>query len=163
MPETQRQDADCVRIGFSGTRKGMTPQQRETVEELLDGERVDEVHHGDCVGADANFHDMCCGRYPIVIHPPSEVKLRAFCKDAEVRPSKGYLARNRDIVDETDELIATPRAGSEEWQTGGTWYTVNYARQRGKPVTVVYADGSAQGWVSVDMSQRQSDGQVSDG
>jgi hypothetical protein len=52
---------------------------------------------------------------------------------------KSFFARNRDIVDETDMLIATLATKKE---TGGTWYTINYSRKQKKHRVIVYPDGS---------------------
>jgi hypothetical protein len=49
-------------IGFTGTRHGMTPAQRHAVSQLiaeLAAGAAFTAHHGDCVGADAEFHDLC--------------------------------------------------------------------------------------------------------
>lgn len=45
-----------------------------------------------------------------------------------------YHARNRWMVDRSDFVIGFPR-GTEP--TSGTWYTVNYAAEQGKPRLVV--------------------------
>lgn len=45
-----------------------------------------------------------------------------------------YHARNRWMVDHSDFVIGFPR-GAEA--TGGTWYTLNYAADQGKPRLVV--------------------------
>jgi hypothetical protein len=52
---------------------------------------------------------------------------------------KSFFARNRDIVDETDILIAIP---ATKKKTGGTWYTINYSRKQKKRRVSVYTDGS---------------------
>ena len=44
-------------IGFTGSRKGMTGEQAAVVMRLLLS--ATEGHHGDCVGADEQFHEMC--------------------------------------------------------------------------------------------------------
>jgi hypothetical protein len=129
-------------IGFTGTREGMTnPQAKSFVEwlEPLNGNFV--LHHGDCVGADADaaFWTVELGG-ELVIHPPSDPRLRAFTDDGTVRPAKPYLDRNRDIVDACDRLIAAPK--ETDWQDrGGTWYTIRYADKAGKPVTIIWPDG----------------------
>lgn len=132
-------------IGFTGTRYGMTIDQRRTVCELLTRDGITEVHHGDCVGADADFHQLANGwRHHIVIHPPTDEKLRAFCDGTDVvhHVAKPYLDRNRDIVDACDQLIATPKEDGEPFgKGGGTWYTIRYAREIGKRVAIVYPDG----------------------
>lgn len=45
-----------------------------------------------------------------------------------------YHARNRWMVDRSDFVIGFPR-GTEP--TSGTWYTVNYAAEQGKPRVIV--------------------------
>jgi hypothetical protein len=142
-----------VIIGFTGTRHGMTEAQKRAVGAFLASSfELDSFlmgRHGDCVGADAEFHDMvkalgdpAC----VTIHPPVDEALRAF-KAGDFKgndtllPPKTHFARNRDIVDKSDFLLATPRDSSEQ-QFGGTWYTVNYARKKGKPVVIFWPDGS---------------------
>ncbi|WP_202971158.1 DNA-processing protein DprA [Saccharothrix sp. ALI-22-I] len=48
--------------------------------------------------------------------------------------TSAYHARNRYMVDRSDFVIGFPR-GTD--QTSGTWYTLNYAADRGKPRLVV--------------------------
>lgn len=130
-------------VGFTGTRKGMTPDQRGTLAFHLTLLAVQEVHHGDCIGADAEFHDLCKDSWPVVIHPPADPKLRAFCNTGTLLPEKPYLARDRDIVDACDVLIATPKESSEQ-KRGGTWYTIRYAQRLGKQVIIIWPNGSEQ-------------------
>lgn len=102
-----------------------------------------EVHHGDCVGvdADANLVAIEAG-CRVVIHPPVELKHRAFCGDEARRAGVRcltleplpYLVRNHAIVDATDLLVAFP-AGPEQLRSG-TWSTVRYARKQGKDVLI---------------------------
>ncbi len=54
-------------------------------------------------------------------------------------PAKEYLERDRDIVDATEALFATP--DGPERAKSGTWYTVRYAVKTGKPVYICYPDG----------------------
>lgn len=113
----------------------MTERQYNAVHAILPPETA--VHHGDCVGADAEFHDIAWGMCFIIVHPPIEDMYRAFCiapdKTLEPRP---YLARNKDIVNQSDILIAAPNTLVEEWRSG-TWSTVRYARKMGKPVIIL--------------------------
>jgi hypothetical protein len=119
-----------------------------------------EFHHGDCVGADEQAHDMMRvlrARYwplrvDIHIHPPGDHRARAFC-DAEmdyrelmsvrVWDEKDYLSRNRDIVDNTDLLIACPN-GYDFRSHGGTSYTIRYALRKKKPVVIIWPDGKVE-------------------
>jgi len=129
-------------FGFTGTQHGMTMPQKVSLRNFLMG-GSGEMHHGDCVGADAEAHAIAvdCGYCP-VLHPPTNYSKRAWCEVPAhlIRPEKPYLDRNRDIVDSTIALIATP-AEYEEQPRGGTWYTVRYARKRGKVVVLIRPDG----------------------
>src|SRR5262245_41796084 len=51
-----------------------------------------------------------------------------------------YLVRNRDIVEETDLLIAAPANAVEHLQSG-TWCTVRYARRSGRH-SIIRPDGT---------------------
>jgi len=49
-------DEGAMRVGFTGTSQGMTRPQQEAVAALLLDPVPNEAHHGNCVGADAEFH-----------------------------------------------------------------------------------------------------------
>lgn len=131
-----------MRLGFTGTRTALTEVQVKELDAIVryeDGRLVD-FHHGDCVGADATAHEHArAGGLFIVVHPPSDPKLRAWCIGNKSRPPAAYHVRNRNIVDQTDWLLAMPRSREER---GGTWMTINFARERERPVLIVYPDGS---------------------
>jgi hypothetical protein len=128
---------------MTGNRDGMTDEQKKTFARGLDHFNATTLHHGDCVGADADAHDIAAekGRM-ITIHPPEKDELRAFKREEgdEEREPKGYFARNRDIVNESEILFGFPKTMFET--SGGTWYTINYGKRIGKPVYVVLPDGS---------------------
>lgn len=128
-------------IGFTGTRKGMTIQQLNQVENLL-SKKIIEVHHGDCIGADMEFYSIALKKnIPICIHPPLIDKYRAFCKGAiKVYEKKEYLERNHDIVDISDILIATPFEMLEKLRSG-TWATIRYALKQEKKIRIIYTNG----------------------
>jgi hypothetical protein len=132
-------------IGFTGTQQGMTAAQKLALRSLLDG-GAGEFHHGDCVGADDEAHDIAneCG-YAIILHPPTNGSKRAWREMPRhmMRPEKPYLDRNKDIVRETASLIAAP-AEPEEQLRSGTWSTVRFARRQGKPVFLILPDGTVQ-------------------
>lgn len=157
-----------MKVGFTGTRRGMTADQSATLRERLGRKYTSwtmfsEFHHGDCVGADEQAHDMMRVllarnwplRVDIIVHPPEDPRWRAGCGGEEGEPvkilePKEYLERDREIVDCTDLLIACP---SQFYQGGdiakvggygrsGTWYTVRYALKLRRPVLVIWADGS---------------------
>lgn len=141
-----------MRIGFTGTRHGMTDVQLQAFDEWLCSQPdVSEFHHGDCVGADdeaANdIHEIAHGEDPgppikVVCHPPVDESHRANNSHYdEVLPPLTHFARNRAIVDGTDILVACP-GSMEEQQFGGTWYTIRYARKKDKPIVIVWPNGT---------------------
>lgn len=140
-----------VPIGFTGTRRGTTKPQENTLARLFfryEGNLV--LHHGDCYGADAEAHVQAL-KYAarIVIHPPTDSKYQAWCIrfenarkiPVELRDPFPYLERNHHIVDETEFLIGTPRE-SHNVLRSGTWATIRYARKVGKRVVLIRPDGS---------------------
>jgi len=66
-------------------------------------------------------------------------------------PEKYFFDRNKDIVNVSDILLATPDTkqqsnkgvvnGSPAVTKGGTWWTINYARRMKKHNIVIYLDG----------------------
>lgn len=70
---------DISVIGFTGTRRELTPEQRHQVWLILlaaRGAGARDFHHGDCVGADAAAHKLAVDLgYAITVHPPSGSRL----------------------------------------------------------------------------------------
>lgn len=136
---------DLVKVGFTGTRNGMTDAQVSSVVDtliLLAGSGLKEAHHGDCVGADEEFHvavRTIDGGVKIVGHPPINSSLRARCDFDEERPPQAYLVRNMDIVSDATAMITAPSGPGGK---GGTWFTINRARLIGRPLRIVWPDGS---------------------
>ena len=134
-----------MKIGFTGTQNGMTEKQKGKVKDYITkmklSNNVTQAHHGDCIGADHHFHDICVSkRINIYIHPPKNPNKRAFCQSNNFFPEKEYLDRNKDIVDSVDILIATPKEYEEELRSG-TWATVRYARKQKKKIIIVFPNG----------------------
>jgi hypothetical protein len=138
-----------MNVGFTGTQKGWTKEQKDSFYRIIDKHDFlikpkywTSFHHGDCIGADWQAHFLIdLMKVPIVIHPPIKEDKRAFCQHyTEIRKQKEYLARNKDIVNETDVLIATPKEDKEIVRSG-TWSTVRYARKKGKRIIIIYPDG----------------------
>lgn len=130
---------DPVVIGFSGTRAGMTPLQTAAVVDTLRQHRFAIVHHGDCVGADEELHEISkqLGFY-VIVHPPKNSAFRAFCRGDEILPPDSYYNRNQAIVDVCAFLIAAPKTMS---RVGGTWDTIRRAQRADKPVLLHKPDG----------------------
>lgn len=138
-------------LGFTGTADGMTSNQIAILEEILNAFPKTSplyCHHGDCVGSDKKFDALArLVGASIHIHPPTISRLRAFvvCRkgiDHSNLP-RGYLTRNRDIVNQSQRLLAASRTMTETMRSG-TWYTVRYARLTKTPITIILPDGSVQ-------------------
>lgn len=133
-----------MNIGFTGTQRGMTIKQLEKVFHILIENIGSFSHHGDCIGADAQFHFLAVAvGSRVVIHPPDNPSKRAYCYYAtEIREDKPYLRRNQDIVNESDILIATPGETTEQLRSG-TWATIRRGRKKkGMTVYIIYPDGT---------------------
>lgn len=142
-------------IGFTGTRKGMCDLQKLYLRFLIRQLDPVEFHHGDCIGADAEAHEIVMSfnvgrleahKTKIHIHPPVNNKSRAFCgvdnalKYCTVHKSEKYLKRNRSIVDASDILVAMPNQQKEILRSG-TWATVRYAKKKKVELYVILPDG----------------------
>lgn len=128
--------------GFTGTRHGLSSFQRQNLGRLLMTAAPRRGHHGDCLGADAEFHMLCEALgIPVTVHPPDSEKLRAFCSGEVVLPPLPYLVRDLDIVVSSDYLIACPADYSRQ-RGSGTWATVAYARRYDIPVWLLFPDGT---------------------
>lgn len=136
-------------LGFTGTREGMTDRQRNTVAEFLYDQRPAVVHHGDCLGADSQFHDsVLLLPQPtwIETHPCTLTKWRAYRKADVVHPVKPTKDRNRDIVRASGLLLTAPKTTAAESPRSGTWQTVRLMLSFKKDVIVVWSNGEIQGW-----------------
>ncbi len=128
-------------IGFTGTREDMSQTQLECVTQIVRELGPSEVHHGCCVGADAQFHEAMFRDCLVVGYPGPTGPLRATLVGFAVEfGARDYGARNQTIVNVCDVLIAAP-AEMAEAPSGGTWQTVRRARAAGKRVVIVWPDG----------------------
>lgn len=135
-----------MKIGVTGTREGLTFTQTLRLIDVLNDIRHEaimknksvELHHGDCVGADDIAARLAAlAGWSVVCHPPIKPELRAHAPSDAFREPKGYLERDRAIVDETSFLIVMPK--EMEWQSkGGTWYTHDHAKKTGKPFVIIW-------------------------
>lgn len=135
-----------MKLGFTGTRHGMTAAQKREFAELIKRMRPAVFRHGSCQGADVQAAQIVFGVYDftrIVCHPgpDGDSHRQASGVDDETLPGKTHFARNRAIVDATDALVACPCDMAEQAR-GGTWYTVGYARKKGKRLWIIWPDGT---------------------
>lgn len=145
-----------MRIGFTGTQRGMTVPQMMTLSGMIswvinkysdypdDGE--DSAHHGDCIGADAQFHEIIRWKketkgFKIHIHSPTNTSKQAFCQGDVWHNPKPYMERNDDIVRKAEFMFGAPGEMTEELRSG-TWATIRRARKARKNLWIVYPDGT---------------------
>jgi len=138
-----------MRIGFTGTRKGMSALQYKTVMSLVMDFRPEWAGHGDCIGSDTDFHKICVFLRGSTTNPgpprlhlfPANSLQRANNEPWDViEPPKDPLLRNRDIAKWCNKLIATPKE-EDGIIRSGTWATVRYAIQFGKVIYIVLPNG----------------------
>jgi hypothetical protein len=130
-----------MQVGFTGTQRGMNEAQWRTLWSLLVPRAPGGFHEGDCIGADEQAsHAARLAGFCIIGHPPRIGFKRAFFPADETRPGYDYLTRNKHIVNESEEMIATPGEFEEQLRSG-TWSTIRFARRTGKPVHVILPDG----------------------
>lgn len=133
-------------IGFTGSRHGMSLEQRVVVEKVckqiasLDGKH--QFHHGDCIGADAEAHDIFKkAGFETHIHPPRLTLRQAHCQGDVCYPPDDYIPRDRRIVETCEVLIGTPKELKEVLRSG-SWATIRHARRTKTKCLIVLRDGT---------------------
>ena len=139
-----------MKVGMTGTRYGMTKEQTKAFVSLIKELKPTEFHHGSCKGADVEGHSIVqqllhAGQCKIIVHPgpESDPWQGIAMSPSDIRESKNHFARNRDIVNETECLIVCP-LDTEHRNRGGTWYTHDYAEEKGKLIYIVWPDGNVE-------------------
>jgi hypothetical protein len=129
-------------VSFSGTQRGMTMEQCNVVPATLINLKATELVHGDCIGADAQAHNIALELGLVVKKRPCTLRYkRAFTAGGEVvAPPEAPLDRNHKIVDDGKVLLATPQSYQEE-RRSGTWATIRYARKLDRLVYLIGPDG----------------------
>jgi len=158
--------------GFTGTRKGMTPVQRQAALDYLKADWPDQIMHGGAEGADEEIDELVAPIYwnrgtgeqrflsaifevgkPIVVLPTDATRQAMWSgHSTPLGPPKAFSAI-REVWGPSEPLarnrIIARRCTrllacppSEERLRSGTWATLRYARQASKPITIVFPDGS---------------------
>lgn len=133
-----------TKLGFTGSRGGLTDRQSEVLAYFVAAINPTEAHHGDCVGADLAFHEAVRRHSPetkIVVHPPDNAAAQANCVGDESQEPLPYLERNAAIVGSSERLLACPKEATEAMRSG-TWATVRLAKKQGKPVMLILPNGA---------------------
>lgn len=121
-----------MRLGFTGTREGLTEQQRISLSHWFVGKQylIDGFWHGCCVGADESAVELLYQHqkgpearkydFPIFALPCTlwkYISRRAWEDSTEVAFPEEPLVRNQKIVDACTHLLACPK-GPEEQRSG---------------------------------------------
>ena len=128
-----------MKIAFTGTQQGMSANQLDELRALLRGHKPKIAIHGDCIGGDAQFHDVVREECPdaLVWIFPSNIDAKSAHKIGDlIELQSPPLRRNHSMVDECDLLVAGPKT-LEEVLRSGTWATIRYARKTHKKVTML--------------------------
>ena len=129
-----------IKIGFTGTRHGMSDEQKKEFKKIVTTKECEEFHHGMCVGSDEQAHEIAKKeKLKIVGHPPTFKKFMASCLCDITKKPFDYLKRNKEIVDDSDIMIATP--DTKEKVRSGTWSTIRYARKQDKRIYIIHKNG----------------------
>ena len=133
-----------MKYGMTGTRKGMTVTQRNVfLHALHQHPKLDHLVHGDCIGADADAHQIARSLgHTVTIRPCTLTDQRAFCAADHEHPARKPLGRNADIVNEAEGMFAFPSGYKEMKRKSGTWATIRYTRKAGKLLYIIYPDGT---------------------
>ncbi len=144
-----------MKVGFTGTRDGMTLEQKFAFCEVINNisPAMTEFRHGDCIGCDEEAHKVIQKArlsnnemLTTCIHPPINETYRAWCHGAMVKVGhpKEYLDRNHDIVDASEFMIACPGEMDEKLRSG-TWATIRYSKKTNTDICIIFPDGSMEG------------------
>lgn len=126
-------------LGMTGNRLGFQSKfQQRGAWSLFKFFEPKEFHHGGCIGCDDQCHSIALTlNIPIIVHRPINESEMASCTGGEDRLAKTYLARNRDIVAESDVMLSFPRAEWNPNDRGGTVWTTKYTIKLGIPIVIV--------------------------
>jgi hypothetical protein len=135
-----------MKLGITGTRTGMSDAQRKEFNDLLVFLKPDALIDGCCVGVDEecfllarNFKIKTIGRPGYSALTQENInEFRSIYQRDVMHMAKTHFSRNKDIVDESDIMIAIPY---ELGGKGGTNYTIAYAIKMKKPLYIILRDG----------------------
>jgi hypothetical protein len=146
--------ADGVRfaVGFTGSRTVPDRVRMSIIQRLLSGlHRYNTFVTGACTGFDAFAGEHCYLTYPgthIVLVPADRSRVYPWWENVPQLPGRtlqivdmpegsDYRARNQEIVDRSNALIALAAAPEDApaSKRSGTWQTVRLARRAHLPVS----------------------------
>jgi hypothetical protein len=135
-----------VRVGFTGTRRGLTIVQQNVLRAELAHLHPQLLVHGACIGADNEADQIAVELgIPRLVYP-STARTRILDSVLQARAALTILnplpplVRDKLIVAASEVVIACPWQYTEQ-RRSGTWATVRYARAAGRPVIIIGPGG----------------------
>lgn len=156
-----------MRVGFTGTQRGMTNWQKVEFKKNLERLGCTEFVFGDCIGSDieAARIALLAGVLQFTVYPQNKdtrkrawflnperditrehgkwINIYGILDDKDViysvrwMPAEPPLSRNMRIVDNCDYVLATPKE-FEHTLRSGTWATIRYAWKHKKDkITII--------------------------
>lgn len=131
-----------MKIGFTGTREGMSDRQSTALAKLLANfaatSQIVYLLHGGCHGSDEAARDAAIVLGVKTICYPGDVTqyVNNITINFECKQPIDYLTRNGIIVEQCDILIAAPLDMVPQ-RRGGTWYTIRKAQEYNKPCVIL--------------------------
>lgn len=137
-----------MRVGFTGTRRGLTEAQRAALFGVLSRLRAqgaEVMDNGCCEGADREAHEIWRTLGGHFHFRPGDTAQQAWAAGVAglldmVEFPIAYLDRNRDIVNHASVVVAAPGEAVERLRSG-TWATVRAARKAALDVLLVLPSG----------------------
>lgn len=158
-----------LKVGFSGTQQGMTPNQKTQflvlMSKIRNTDNDVEFHHGCCIGSDEDAVMLLRNHYfewPEIVCHPAGFAIKASELGLVIPPTKfssiaysnsnrtldgftdDFLTRNRKLAKQCDFCITTPAQPNEVIRSG-TWTTKRYFVNLNKVIVVIYPDGTVSG------------------
>jgi len=131
---------EYIKIGFIGNcRYGLNSEQKDEIISILDKYENIIVSHGDCIGTDTDFHNLCMNyrnehpnkKIRIEIFPSNDLKYRAFNEPDLLNGQQSNLQQsNFKIIKYSSILIACPIDKNKERLRSGTWRIIREARKQ---------------------------------
>jgi hypothetical protein len=119
-------------LGFTGRKEGITESQIIMITNFVRIINFASAIHGDCVGADACFHDIVRKEKPrpkayIEKYPSLHTDYQANKEADFINEPMKALVRDKIMANKSNIMLATPPT-EQEILRSGTWATVRYAR-----------------------------------
>jgi hypothetical protein len=137
-----------VIVAFAGTVDGMTDAQLKAFAKCAADLPVVEFRCGCCRGADEQALELICRTTDaklVAYRQPggrreSPLALAVVAIAVPPAENRGDAIRSKAMVDSADLIIVAPKARNDE--RGGTFQAFKYARWCGKPIIIVWPDGT---------------------